>query len=312
MWLDLVFLIFGGAAVWLGAEGMVRGAVKLAAYLGVPSLIIGLTIVAFGTSAPELVVSVVAAVQGHAQLSLGNVIGSNIINIGLVLGLSILIAPITVDREILKRDIPVVIIATLGVTLMAWLGSSVGRVDGLILLAGFLAYTYISYRVAVREQFRTTSMPGWKQPQLKAWHVICLIGGILVLAAGAESMVRGAVGLARSVGVSDRLIGTTIVAFGTSVPELAATLVAAKHQEGGLALGNVVGSNIYNVLLILGITATIHPIESRLTLASFDFISFVLLALILVPMIRVGGKLGRIDGSLLVLFYAMTNVMLFI
>ena len=309
---DLVLLIGGGVAVWIGAEGMVRGSVKLANYFGIPSLIIGLTIVAFGTSAPELVVSSLAAMKGHNQIALGNVIGSNIINVGLVLGASVLVKPISVSAQVLKRDVPVLIAVTLLTVLLAWIGNGVGRIDGAILLILFVGHTIMSYKLALKEQARTTMTPGWQRPELKVRHILFLLGGMILLAAGAESMVRGAVGVAEAFGVSKRIIGMTIVAFGTSVPELAASVVAAKHGEGDLALGNVVGSNLYNILLILGTAALISPVPCTVTWTSVDFIFFVIIVFLLLPMIRVGWRLGRADGILLLSCYTLFNILLFI
>jgi cation:H+ antiporter len=312
MWLDGLIFVGGGLAVWLGAEGLVRGAVKLAAYLGVPSLIIGLTIVAFGTSAPELVVSAVAATAGHSQIALGNVVGSNIINIGLVLGLSATISPIAVHTMVLKRDVPILLFATLAVVAIVKIGDGISRVDAVILLTAFVAHTIMSYIFALKEQTRTTTAPGWERPVLKARHIVFLAGGIITLAAGAEGMVRGAVGLADAMGVSKRVIGLTIVAFGTSVPELAASVVAAKHGEGDLALGNIVGSNLYNLLLILGTAALFRPIESRISWASLDFVFFVVFVVMLLPMIHRSRKISRADGIILLMTYVLFNVFLFI
>ncbi len=309
---DALILLGGGIGVWLGAEGMVRGAVKLAHFLGVPSLIIGLTVVAFGTSAPELVVSTVAAVSGHNQLALGNVIGSNIINIGLVLGISALISPMVIATDVLKRDIPMVLVVTLGVVLMTWIGDSVSRIDGIILLIGFAAHTYYCFKLAQKEQHRTTSVSGWQRPELKPLHIVFLVGGMILLAAGAKAMVDGAVGVAESFGVNKRIIGMTIVAFGTSVPELAASVVAAKQGESDMAIGNVVGSNLYNLLLILGTVTVITPISGQLEKSFGDFIFFVLTVLILVPMIRIGWRLGRMDGLILLLTFAVSVAFLFV
>ncbi|MCP4675636.1 MAG: calcium/sodium antiporter [Deltaproteobacteria bacterium] len=308
----MILLVGGGLAVWLGAEGMVRGSVKLAGYLGVPSLIIGLTVVAFGTSAPELVVSSFASARGHGQIALGNVIGSNIINIGLVLGLSTLLAPISVGAQVLKRDVSVVVVVTLGVVVMAWIGGQVSRIDGIILLLGFATHTVMSYKLALKEQSRITTTPGWKRPELKSYHIGILIGGTIILAGGAEGMVKGAVGIAEDFGISKRIIGMTIVAFGTSVPELAASMVAAKHGEGDLALGNVVGSNLYNMLLILGTASVIRPVASNIAWPGIDFIFFIVFVLVLAPMIRMGWRLSRTDGFILLALYAIFNVLLFV
>ncbi len=308
---DAILLLGGGAAVWVGAEGMVRGAVKLAAYLGIPSLIIGLTVVAFGTSAPELVVSVFAAAQGHGQVALGNVLGSNVLNIALVLGLSVVIAPIRVSLDVLKRDIPFVVIITVGVICMAWIGNQLGRIDATLLLLLLAGHTWMNYRLAQKEQARVTAQPDWEKPDFKSLHLVFLVGGMIVLAAGAHGMVVGAVGLATSIGISERVVGTTIVAFGTSVPELAASVVAAKNGEGNLALGNVLGSNIYNILLILGTTAMISPVTSQISVASYDFLFFLGVALILLPMAWIGQRLNRTDGLILLLAYALFNGLLF-
>ncbi len=311
MLLDFVYLICGGLAVWLGAEGIVRGAVKLAAYLGIPSLLIGLTVVAFGTSAPEFVVSVLAAIEGHNQMALGNVIGSNIINVGLVLGLSVVFSPIAVSLRILKRDVMVVVFWSFVVVLMAWLGSGIGRVDGAILLTGFVVNIFMSYKLAVKEQLQITTRPGWNRPTLELRYIVFLIGGTVVLTLGAQGMVDGAIGIANGFGVSKRIIGMTIVAFGTSVPELAASVVAAKNGEGDLAFGNVVGSNLYNILLVLGATSLISPIACQPTWLSVDFVFFVLFVVVLLPMIRFGWRLGRLDGVILLALYAGFNVILF-
>ena len=312
MVLDILLLAAGGFGVWLGAEGLVRGAVKLAAYLGVSSLVIGFTVVAFGTSAPELVVSSLAAIRGHAEIALGNVVGSNVFNICLVLGLSAIIAPVHVHREVLSRDIPLVLAATFVTIGLAYVGNVIGLFDGFVLLLLFVAHSYMSYRLAKRDQKRTTAEPGWERPTLKTMHIIFLIGGMIILAIGAEAMIRGAVGVAEALGMSPRIIGMTIVAFGTSVPELAASVVAAKHGESDLALGNVVGSNIYNLLLILGVTGLIAPIPSGMGMGlSSDFIILLICTIVLYPMARIGLRIGRLDGIALILIYCVFYYFLF-
>ena len=311
MTLDIVLLAAGGFGVWLGAESMVRGAVSLAKYLGVSALVIGSTIVAFGTSAPELVVSAAAAFDGHAQLALGNVLGSNIFNIAVVLGLSAVIAPVAVSGDVLKRDMPIMPAATLLTVLLAFLDSMISRVDGILLLGCFAAHSYMSYRVARKDQARITQATGWEKPKFKWRNVFLLIGGTAILALGAEGMVRGAVGIAEALGVSKTVIGLTIVAFGTSIPELAASVVAAKHGESDLALGNVLGSNIYNLFLILGTTAVIAPVPSHIGVSSVEFIFFVGLALAVVPMSIIGRTVGRVRGVILFASY-VTFVLLLI
>jgi len=310
MLLDIAMLIGGGFLVWLGAEGMVRGSVKLAAWLGVPSLVIGLTVVAFGTSAPELVVSSIASHRGHGEIALGNVIGSNIINIALVLGLSAVIAPIAVRPEVFRRDMPFLVAVTLLVVVIALVGDSFSRADGLLLLVVFLGHTLMCWRLAQAEQRRTTQEPGWERPDIRWFHVAFLVGGTLVLALGAEGMVRGAVGVAEALGVSKRVIAVVLVAFGTSVPELAASAVAARHGESDLALGNIIGSNIYNMTLILGTAAVIRPVPTDISWHSVDMIFFVATALLLVPMLRIRWRVGRIDGAILLTMYALVLTLL--
>ena len=311
MILDIILLVGGGLGVWLGAEGMVRGAVKLAAYFGVPPLIVGLTVIAFGTSAPELVVSAFASIEGHGEIALGNVLGSNIMNIALVLGISSIIAPLHVSTEVLRRDIPILVAVTLTVVVLTLIGKEISRIDSIILLSIFAAHTIYNYKLAVKEQSRTTMSPNWERPQLKGIHIVFLIGGIAVLSMGADGMVRGSVGLAKSFGISHRIIGMTIVAFGTSLPELAASIVAAKHGESDLALGTVVGSNLYNMTLILGTASMISPIHTGLNLFSPEILFFMITVLLLIPLIRVGWKLGRMDGLILLTIYGLAMFFLF-
>lgn len=304
MAIDILLLAAGGFGVWLGAEGMVRGAVALAKYLGVSGLVIGSTIVAFGTSAPELVVSSVAAFRGFSEIALGNVVGSNIFNIAVVLGLSAVVAPVVVAPSVLKRDMPFMIGATFLMVALAFVGNEIGRVDGLILLTCFAAHSVMSYRIAVKDQARITQVPGWEKPDFKWVNILLLLGGTAILAVGAEGMVRGAVGVAEALGVSKTVIGLTIVAVGTSIPELAASVVAAKHGESDIAIGNVLGSNIYNLLLILGVTAMIRPVPSVIGAQSFDFMFCVGLAVLVVPMSLVGRRIGRVRGILFLSCYA--------
>jgi cation:H+ antiporter len=307
---DIVMLVGGGFFVWLGAEGMVRGSVRLAAWFGIPPLVVGLTVVAFGTSAPELVVSVVASARGHGEIALGNVVGSNIFNIALVLGLSAVIAPIAVRPAVLRRDLPVLLAVTLLVAALAVLGESIGRIPGAVLLAFFAGYSLLCYRLAVGEQRRVTMTPGWERPALRWWHLAILAGGTVVLALGAEGMVRGAAGVAGALGASERVIAVVLVAAGTSLPELAASAVAARHGESDLALGNVLGSNIFNLTLILGVSALVSPVPTDVTWRSVDVIFFTATALALVPMARIRWRVGRIDGILLLLSYGTAVALL--
>ncbi|MBN2525862.1 MAG: calcium/sodium antiporter [Deltaproteobacteria bacterium] len=311
MWIDLLLLIGGGAGVWLGAEGIVRGAVKLAAYFGVSAMVVGLTVVAFGTSAPELVVSSMAAIRGQNEIALGNVLGSNIINIALVMGISAIIAPMVVTKETFRQDLPLVTVVTLVVVGMAIWHDDISRMEGIVLLLIFAGYTAYTFIRAFRENRRNTRLEGWERPELKVRHILFLLGGIPLLAFGADGMVRGAVGIAEAAGISKQIIAMTMVAFGTSVPELAASIVAARHGEDDLCVGNVLGSNLYNMSLILGTAATITPIPTMVTWKSWDMIFFVLAVLVLFPIMRIRWRVGRVDGALLLLMYGVSVLLLF-
>jgi cation:H+ antiporter len=308
----LLFLIVGGALVWLGAEGMVNGAVKLANYYGVSAMIVGLTVVAFGTSAPELVVSSMAAAQGHSAIAIGNVLGSNIINIALVLGFTAIISPIFVDKDTYHGYLPMVAFVSIVVVAMAAFGGFISRIDGIILLLAFAGYTVYTFYKAFHENKRATMVEEWVRPELKPKHIVYLIGGTGILALGAEGMVRGAVGVAQVMGISEQIIAMTIVAFGTSVPELAASIVAAKNDESDLAIGNVLGSNFYNMTLILGTASVINPVPTSVSWTSIDYISFLIAILVLYPMMIIRKKIGRIDGTILLVLYAISVPLLFL
>ena len=266
MLLNLGMIIIGLGGLFLGGNWLVDAASRIARSLGVPPLIIGLTIVAFGTSAPELIVSLSAALRGSSGIAIGNVVGSNIANIGLILGLTGLVLPITVKLTLVRREIPIMI----GVTVLAYIllfDGLLGRLDGIVLLISFLAFNAFMVLLTLNrtdeqkaedmaasggdDEFEEINMP-------REW--VMLVVGILVLLVGADLTVRGAVTVAAHFGVPDVVIGLTLVAFGTSLPELAASLVAAFRQQSDIAVGNVVGSNIANLLLILGITSLVSPI----------------------------------------------------
>ncbi|MBN2803836.1 MAG: calcium/sodium antiporter [Deltaproteobacteria bacterium] len=309
---DIALLAVGGFFVWLGAEGIVEGAVKLAKYFGVSSMVVGLTVVAFGTSAPELVVSSIASFQGHNEIALGNVLGSNIINILLVLGISALLAPMAVSKNTLKKDLTLVAVISVAVVFMAAYGSELSRVDGIILLIIFAGYTIYTFVRAFNENRRASAVENWERPELKAKHIVYLLLGIPTLAGGAHFMVKGAVGVATFAGISEQIVAMTMVAFGTSVPELAASAVAARHGEGDLSIGNVLGSNLYNMTLILGVSATIAPINTNVNITSPSFIFFLLSVFVLYPIMAIKWKIGRIDGGILLFLYLLSVIFLFV
>ena len=299
------FSILGGLVLLaLGAEGLVRGASSGARRLGISPLIIGLTVVAYGTSAPELAVSLQAAMGGTPDIALGNVVGSNISNVGLILGVTALVAPVRVQTQILRLDVPIMIgISGLLLGLM-WDGL-VGRLNGVVLVAGAVAYTVVCIwgawdepRAVVEDLFDegVPAQGSWGRDLLFG------LGGLALLVLGARLLVSGAVTVAEAAGLSTAVIGLTIVAVGTSLPELATSMVAALRGQNDLAVGNVVGSNIFNVLGILGITAVVHPVDAT-GLTWWDGGVMFAFSLLTLPLFWTGYTFSRLEGSLLLAGY---------
>lgn len=297
--MDYVLLIAGFVGLFLGGDALVRGAVGLARRLGIPPLVIGLTIVGFGTSTPELLVSVDAAMRGVPDIAIGNVVGSNIGNILLIAGLSALIYPIRIAGDTLRRDTAVMMAATLALVPLFWVGS-MGRLSGGVLVAALATYLYIAFRQGGNdhEDTGTTAIP-------PAWaSVLWLVGGIVVLMFGAQALVEGAVNIARSFGVSEAFIGLSVVAVGTSLPELATSVIAAIKRQSEIAIGNIVGSNIFNILGILGLTAVIAPIPVADRFIGFDLPVMLAASLVLTAFLVLRPVIGRVSGGLMLAAYA--------
>ena len=293
---DLALLLIGLAGLFFGGNWLVRGASNLAMSFGVSILIIGLTVVAIGTSMPELLVSAQAALAGKSDLAIGNVIGSNIANIGLILGATGLITPLSVKAVLLRREIPIMIAITVFTFILA-LDGRLSRVDGILLLFVFLCFNILFYQLAVRERETRKQLLAELDEKPKAKlsrpkEIAFLLAGILVLVLGSRLMVEGAVNLARMIGISELVIAITLVAFGTSLPELAASLSAAFHKETDLAIGNIVGSNIANLLLILGVTSFLQPIPVNRAEVQLEFIVMIAFATLLIPFL-LNRRLGR-------------------
>lgn len=312
---NLGLIALGLLGLFFGGNWLVEGASRIARVLGVPPLIVGLTIVAFGTSAPELVVSVRAALTGSSGIALGNVIGSNIANVGLILGVAGLIAPISVHVGLVRREIPLMI----GVSLLTWFlafDAVMSRPDGIILLVGFALFNalmiYLTLNRSKEEKEDANKLKENDAPVNMALEWVKLLGGIAVLVLGAELTVRGSVGIATLLGVPDVIIGLTLVAVGTSLPELAASVIAAMRGQSDLAVGNVVGSNIFNILLILGVTTAISPFAVptpgtwepySLGVVTFDLFAMFFYALLMLPF-ALDRVLTRVESS----FYLMSYV----
>ena len=257
MLLDILLIIIGVALVLKGAFFLTEGASALARRMHVPEIVIGLTIVAAGTSAPELFVSVVSALNGTPDLAVGNVVGSNTMNCMLIVGCAAMVAPMTISRSTVRKDIPFAVMASILLTCIA-LDNYLGRIDGIILLLGFvvfMAYTLLQAKNGQAE-------PQTEVRQLNPWlSVLFLVIGLAMLVTGSNVFVGSAYSVAAALGVSEGVIGLTVVAGGTSLPELATSVVAARKGQSAIAIGNVIGSNVFNILLILGMTAVISPLQ---------------------------------------------------
>lgn len=303
---NIVLVALGVVLLYFGAEWLVRNSVVLARAWGLTPMVIGLTVVAFGTSAPELAASLTAALQGAPALALGNVVGSNIANIALILAVSALIAPLATEARFLRREMPIAIgAAALLVALAA--DGSLSRIEGvgfLLLLAGYL---WVLLRTSPEDGAIATVAPG-PEPDVptSSWRAGGLaFVGLVMLVAGSRALVLGASAIARELGVPELVIGVTVVAVGTSLPELATSVLAAARRETDLALGNVVGSNVFNILGILGLTAVARPVHVPFASVAPDLWVMLGVTLLLAPFLVTGRRLGRLEaGTLLVLYVA--------
>lgn len=296
-------IITGIILLYFGAESLVRGSSRLATRFGIPPLIIGLTIVAFGTSSPEFLVSLSAAIKGANDVAIGNVVGSNIFNIAVILGLTALFRPPSVHLDLIRREMPFMIAVSLMAFGLVWLGS-VSRPAGILLFLVLCAYVTVSVRAARKvPDSGLADLP--EDPQMPIWLCsILIVAGLGVLIAGSHLFVTGAIGAARTWGVSEAVIGLTIVAAGTSLPELATSIVAAIKKESDIAIGNIVGSNIFNILGILGLTASILPLKvAGIGLRDAGFmLGF---AIILLPFAFSQRSISRLEGSIFLGLYGV-------
>ena len=257
MLLDILLIIIGVALVLKGADFLTEGASALARRMHVPEIVIGLTIVAAGTSAPELFVSVVSALNGTPDLAVGNVVGSNTMNCMLIVGCAAMVAPMTISRSTVRKDIPFAVMASILLTCIA-LDNYLGRIDGIILLLGFVVF--MAYTLLQAKNGQTE--PQTEVRQLNPWlSLLFLVIGLAMLVAGSNVFVGSASSVAAALGISEGVIGLTVVAGGTSLPELATSVVAARKGQSAIAIGNVIGSSVFNILLILGMTAVISPLQ---------------------------------------------------
>ncbi len=270
MLLYIAICLVGFVLLYFGAEWLVKGSSSLARSLGVTPIVIGLTVVAFGTSAPELVVSLISSIKGKSMIAVGNVVGSNICNIALVLGLSALFNPIKSDPSVIRRDIPIMLGISLYLLVLSF-NSTLGRIEGATLFAGIIAYTFMNYYLAKKETRDAAGgeMPGAIESELeeigyiasRSKQILLVVVGIAGVVGGAQMVVESAVFIMTQLGVSEKFIGLTIVAFGTSLPELATSVVAAMRGEMDISIGNLVGSNVFNIMSVLGVASLVRPIS---------------------------------------------------
>lgn len=290
MWLNIIYLIGGLLLILWGAEKLTDGASAIAKRFGISDLVIGLTVVAFGTSMPEMVISLLASLNGNAGMAIGNVVGSNIFNILVIIGITALVRPIVIGKSIMANEIPMVILSSLVILIMGnspildGAGSAiVGRVDGLLLLlffAIFMRYTFASARSTSGPSDDPAASEGASRGEINIWKgILFVILGLAALIFGGDRFVAGASYIASALGVRDAIIGLTIVAAGTSLPELATSVAAALKGKPGIALGNVIGSNIFNVFFVLGAAATIRPLPMN-GIGNFDLVTLLLASLL--------------------------------
>jgi len=302
---SLLVLAAGLVVLTLGAEALVRGASRLAVAAGVSSLVVGLTVVAFGTSAPELAVSMIAGVRGQADISVGNVVGSNIFNVLFILGASALVAPLTVSLQLIRLDVPIMIGVSILVVLTGWDGR-ISRVEGVALFLLLVAYTTFLIRKGRNEQSAEFESELGRSERSPVIFDICLVAvGLAMLVLGSSWFVKGAVTLAVRFGVSELVIGLTIVAAGTSLPELATSVVASLRGERDIAVGNVVGSNIFNILCVLGLSGVVSPAGLTVSRAamSFDIPVMIAVAAACLPIFFTGYVIERWEGALFLAYY---------
>ena len=315
MALNLLICLIGFGMLYFGAEWLVKGSSSLARSLGVTPIVIGLTVVAFGTSAPELVVSLVSSIKGKSMIAVGNVVGSNICNIALVLGMASIFQPITSHQSVIKRDIPIMLGISLYLLLIS-LNSKIGRFEGATLFSGIILYTFFNYYVAKRESIQEsgeeilsyeTGLEEIEYATARSKQIFLILVGIIGVVAGAQFVVDSAVKIMHVLGVSEKFIGLTIVAFGTSLPELATSVVAAIRKEMDISIGNLVGSNVFNILSVLGVASLVRPIPipggfigSGLWI---DYLFMIFTSFLPWLMMRKGFTITRKDGLILLSCY---------
>lgn len=310
--MDFFYLIIGLIALIVGGELLVKGAISLAVRMKVSMVVIGLTVVSFATSAPELIVSVYAALNGHPDIALGNVIGSNIANISLVLGVTALIFPLKFDKRLYRFDVPVMLMASLLFGFFLYSNSGIGFWEGFSFVVFLIILITYLISKSRNEERAPEEISSEQMPLIKLIFFLSLGGVSLYF--GTQCLVGGATGIARLMGVSERVISVSIVAFGTSIPELSASIIAAYRKEKGLSVGNLIGSNLFNILAVVGVTSMIHPVlVIDQGLITNDIWWMLGLVVLLFPLMLLFTKMriGRVEGFMLFVLYLVYILLLF-
>ncbi len=305
----VVAAVVGLVGLTGGAEWLVRGSSRIATYFGVSPLVIGLTVVAYGTSAPEIVASLVAGLQGHPEVTVGNVVGSNIANMGLILGFAAVLAPFAVPPSVLRREVPIMVLVTILFYVLA-LQLEFSRVTGAAFLVLLVLFNVLSLRWGRADGAELGEDVRPRDGLVRG--LVLTLGGLLVLLVSAHFLVQGAVTLARWAGLSEFIIGVTLVAVGTSLPELATSVIAGLRKETDLIVGNIVGSNLFNILGALGVSALVKPVAIDESLLGFEFIALVVITLLTTLFLFTGKRLTRMEGIGLLASYATFITVLFL
>ncbi len=298
---DFIYVLAGLALLYFGGDTLITGSLRIAHRFKISPFVIGATVMGFGTSSPELAVSVLASFQGAAEVAVGNVIGSNIANVGLVLGLTALIVPLTIDQRRFKSEASPLLIASFLILFLAW-DFSLSRWEGLLLLAGLLIYIWKILKNNESSDFELGEEHSLFAGKGMGYQIGLILGGLALLVLGAEWMVHGAVHIAREMGISEWLIGISIVALGTSLPEIVSSLLSARRGHGEMALGNIFGSNIFNIFMVLGASAFLQPLNIQEAIHPDLLITTGLTCLLLI-LIRLEHQLSKHDGIILLLCY---------
>lgn len=304
---NIIFLLVGFVLLIKGADFFVDGSSSVAKLLGIPGFVIGLTVVAMGTSAPEAAVSITAGISGSNEIAISNIIGSNLFNLLVVAGLSAVIKPFKIESTILKRDYPINVGACVLLLAMIFIGGTLGRFDGIILLGLFIAY--VVYVVIDALKHRSSNNSEDVKTMNPVLSIVAIIGGLAAVIFGGDLVVDNAVAIAQILNWSETFIGLTIIAIGTSLPELVTSVVAAKKGESGLALGNVIGSNLFNIMLVLGLSTAISPIATDSSMITNAVIMLAVTAIVYVACL-IKKSLGRVVGAICVSGYAAYTVYL--